>query len=434
MKKNLSIILAVLISMSALMGCTGQNDMPDNAFNEEDYQKLLALQFEDYEDMTVSEYQSKVWELTDTAEYMNLLERFSQDETLYQMKDSDDTASFLFYVLEPLTAENWQTRSYSGVATSDFPFPAENATLEYTFTLTILDANVLKVKDYFDIGFCIRKEVLQDILCNRTKEELRNEVFMQKEIENYLNEALSYMQTPELGITLEYKYFPLSAMEEEQQSAGFDDSDKQETRRYSNGTEEDYCSLLALKTPDYQDMALTDFNMALLEWANEDYRRMERISEDIAWNDFQVNLTTEELSFIKLTVFLSGVENGKHVQSIYTGQEAENPVYDESLPQRTTSENGNAAWCSLYYSFSYSISDPQNVTVGERDKCIDEMINAVQKFWSDTDIEDMMHMNEQDIVTKLQTIAMAHSTDDITISTGEEQIHFECMDERQLAK
>jgi hypothetical protein len=113
MKKYLSIILAVLVGISVLTGCTKQNDMPDNAFNKEDYQKLLALRFDGYEDMTVSEYQNKVWELTDTTEYRNLLERFSKDETLYKMKDSDETASFLFNVLEPLTAEHWQTRDYS---------------------------------------------------------------------------------------------------------------------------------------------------------------------------------------------------------------------------------------------------------------------------------------------------------------------------------
>lgn len=187
-----------------------------------------------------------------------------------------------------------------------------------------------------------------------------------------------------------------------------------------------------MKTTDYQNMTLIDFNRTLLEWANEDYERTERISEDTAWNDFLVNLTTEELSFVKLTVFLSGMENGKYIHSNYTGQEEINFIYDEYLPQKTIAENGNAAWCSLYYQFSYSISCPQNVTVSERDNCIDEMINAVHEFWNDTDIEDMLQMNEQDIVTKLQSIAIAHSTDNITISTSEEQIHFECMDERQF--
>jgi hypothetical protein len=431
MKKYLSIILAVLVGISVLTGCTKQNDMPDNAFNKEDYQKLLALRFDGYEDMTVSEYQNKVWELTDTTEYRNLLERFSKDETLYKMKDSDETASFLFNVLEPLTAEHWQTRDYSGSATSDFPFPAENATLEYTFTLTILNADVLTVKEYNDMRLGVINK-MQDVLKNKTKEELRNEIVMQAEIQTYVDDTLQYMQTPEIGVEIEYAYFPLSVTNEEQQNTVYDSSDENEKRRYSNGTEEDYRSLLALKTTDYQNMTLIDFNMALLAWANEDYERTERISEDTAWNDFRVNLTNEELSFVKLTVFLSGMENGKYIQSNYTGQEEVNFIYDEYLPQKTIAENGNAAWCSLYYQFSYSINHPQNITVGERDNCIDEMINAVHEFWNNTDIEDMLQMNEEDIVIKLQTIAMVHSTDDITISTGEEQIHFERMDERQF--
>lgn len=275
---------------------------------------------------------------------------------------------------------------------------------------------------------------MQDILKNKTKEELRNETVMLAEIQAYVDGILQYVQAAEVSVAIEYTYFPLSATDGKPQGVGFDNSDKQETRRYSNGTEEDYRSLLVLKTPDYQNMMLTDFNISLLEWANENYERMERIGEDTAWNDFRVNLTTEELSFVKLTVFLSGMENGKYTQSNYTGQEEVNFIYDEYLPQKTIEENGNAAWCSLYYQFSYSISSLQNVTVDQRDNCIGEMINAVHKFWSDTDIEDMLQMNEQDIVTELQTIAIAHSTAGITISTGEEQIDFERMDERQFVK
>lgn len=368
MKKYLSVVFAVLVLANVLIGCTGQSsgseenmvsntdaststpeteDMPDDSFSKEDYQKLLALQFDDYLHMTVSEFQNKVWQMTDTPEYLDLLERFSKDETLYQMKDSDEIASFLFYILEPLTAENWQTRDYSGDAASDFLFPAENAVLEYTYTLTILDADRVLIKDYNDTRLGV-KDALNDILRNRTKEELQNETLMLTELKTYIDEMLSYMQTPELNVTIEYVYHSLLLMEGEQQSAGFGDIDKQGTRRYSNGTEEDYRSLLTLKTPDYQNMSLADFNMALLEWVNEDNNRIERIGEDTAWDDFQVNLTSEELSFVKLTVFLSGMENGKVIQSSYIGQPI-SPYYEETLPQKTVSKNGTAAWRSLYY-------------------------------------------------------------------------------------
>lgn len=423
MKKCLYIIFAVLAAANVLTGCA------DSSFQKRDYEKLLALQFDGYADMTVSEYQSRVWALTDTAEYRNLLERFSKDETLYQMKDSDETASFLFYILEPLTAENWQTRDYSGAAASAFPAPAENALLEYTVTLTILDADTVTVKDYNDTRLEVL-DAMQDILKNRTKEELRNEAVMQEEIQVDADDILRHVPTEKIRAEIAYAYFPLSEAAEEPQSTGFDGFGRPETRRYANGTEEDYRSLLAFRTPDYPDRTLADFNMALLEWADEDYERMERIGEDTAWNDFQVNLSAEECSFVSFTVLLSGMENGKAVQKSYTGREAENPTYDEYLPQKTITENGKAAWCSLYYRFSYRISDPQNVTVGERDRCIAETINAVHRFWNGTDIEDLLQMNEQDIAAELQKIAEAHSSDDITISTGEERIHFERMDER----
>lgn len=451
MKKYLSIIFTVLVFASVLIGCTGQSsgseqniisntnapadtqepeDMPDDSFREEDYQMLLALQFDDYRHMTVSEFQNKVWQMTDTAEYHSLLERFFKDETLYQMKDSDATASFLFYILEPLTAENWQTRTYSEAAASDFPAWEDNATLEYSYTLTILAPDKVMVKDYNDMRLGV-KEMMQDILKNRTKKELQDETLMQAELKTYVDELLPCLQTPEVGVAIEYAYFPLTAADDEPQDTGFDHDEEQ--RRYQNGTEEDYRTLLALKTPGYEELPLSDFNSALLEWTNENPERMERISEDTGWNDFQVAFADGELPFVKLTVFLSGMENGKASQSSYAGQPVL-PYYEEALPQKTVSKNGTAAWCSLYYQFSYSISDAKTITVGERDCQIEGMINAVHAFWNSADIEDILTMGESDIVQELEKLAAAYSTNYVTITVNEEQVHFERMDERQYTE
>lgn len=440
MKKLLSIILAALLAIATLTGCAEQNsvsddtsqiNIPDADFSEADYEKLHALQFDGYENIAISDYQKRVWKLADTAEYRDLLERFLKSKTLYKLKDTDKTAAFLFYILEPLTSEKREARDYSGYAITDFPYPSDNATLEYNFTLTIIDADALTVREYNNTRLNVLSGI-KDVLKEKTEEELQNETSMLIDIQVATDNLIQKLQSDKIGISIEYAYFPLSSQNDSNGNEYIDEVTEQ--RRYLNGTEEDYHSLLALKTLDYSNMALADFNLTLLGWANENYDRMERVGEDTARNDFRIKLTADELSFVKLTVFLSGMENGKYVQSNYTGQEKESPVCDEYLPQKTITENGNAAWCSLYYQFSYSISDPQNVTVGERDNCIGEMINAVHKFWNDTDIENILQMSEQDIVTEIQTIAMVHSTDDITISTGEEQIHFECMDERQFAK
>lgn len=228
MKKHLLLVPAALLIMGALAGCAGYTgtpeqsvisdanrpaaapepeDMPDDFFSEEEYEKLLALQFDDYRHMTVSEFQNKVWELTDTPEYMELLGRFSGSGPLYRMKDSDETAYFLFYILEPLTAENWKMRSYSGADVSDLHAPAPDARLEYTYTLTLLSPDKVMVKDYNDIRLSV-KDALGDILRNRTEKELQNETLMLTELKTYIDETLSYLQTPEVSVAIEYAYFP----------------------------------------------------------------------------------------------------------------------------------------------------------------------------------------------------------------------------------
>ena len=448
MKKYLLLVLSALLIMGVLAGCAEQNntpeqhmvsntntpastpemkDMLDDSFSKEDEQKLLALQFKDYQHMKISEFQNKVWAMTDTTEYMELMGRFSKNETLYQRKDSDETAAFLFYVLEPLTAEKWQTRTYSGAATSGFPAWEGNATLEYTYTLTILAPDKVMVKDYNDMRAGV-KDMMQDILRNRTKEELQNETFMLTELETYVEGMLPDMQTPEVRIAIEYVYFPLSTENDNHSSEYFDGN--VERRIFPNGTEEDYCSLLALKTADYPNMSLADFNSALLEWTNENPEGMERISEDTGWSDFQVTLTDEELSFVKLTVFLSGMENGKAIQSRYAGEPI-SPYYEEELPQKIVGKNGMGSMVSLYYRFSYNILDIETVTVGERDCQIEGMINAIHAFWNNTDIEKLLKMSESDIVQELENMAETYSADDVVITIDKERIHFERMDGRE---
>ena len=210
--------------------------------------------------------------------------------------------------------------------------------------------------------------------------------------------------------------------------------EEQERREYPNGTEEDYRSLLELKTADYQTRSVADFNMDLLEWANESYERMERINIDIAQQDFSVNLDSDELSFVALTTWLSGVENGKYVQSINTGRKEEDPGCNQYLPSKTAEENGYNAWCDLFYQFSYHIADKETLTVGERDYCIGSMMNGIRDFWNETDLEEMLSMTKDDVISKLKEIAEEYSNDDISITIYEDSVGFEKMDERNRGR
>ena len=443
MKIKKTSLLAICIAAILIVGVTTafatsaagssreKNTVHNTDFSDEEFDKLLALQFDGYEDMSVSEFQNKVWELTDTEEYRNLLEKFSQNTTLYEQKDSNEIAAFLFYTLEPLTAEKWQTRDFGGGIATDYPGASDNAMLEFVFSLTIQNADMLTVGEYNAARLGVAGG-LQNILQGKTKEQLQNNSFMQEAIHAEIEKLNEKWNTDKLQISVEYSFMPLSELD-----AGKGEQENiqqgQERREYPNGTEEDYRSLLDLKTADYQSRSVADFNMDLLEWANESYERMERINIDTAQRDFSVNLDSEELSFVALTTWLSGVENGKYVQSINTGRKEEDPIHNQYLPSKTAEENGYGAWCDLSYPFSYHIADKKTLTVGERDYCIGNMMSEIQDFWNRTDIEEMLSMTKDDIVSKLKEIATEYSNNNITIIIDEDSVSFEKMDERNMA-
>ncbi len=422
--------VTTIFATSAAESSRERNTIHDTDFSDEEFDKLLALQFDGYEDMSVSEFRNKVWKLTDTEEYRNLLEKFSQNTTLYEQKDSNETASFLFYTLEPLTAEKWQTRDFGGGIATDYPGASDNAMLEFVFSLTIQNADTLTVGEYNAARLGVTNG-LKNILQGKTKEQLQNDSFMQEAIHAEIEKLNEQWNTDKLQISVDYSYIPLS---EPDTGRGGQETieEEQERREYPNGTEEDYRSLLDLKTADYQSRSVADFNMDLLEWANESYERMERINIDIAQQDFSVNLDSDELSFVALTTWLSGVENGKYVQSINTGRKEEDPIHNQYLPSKTAEENGYGAWCDLFYQFSYHISDKKTLTVGERDYCIGNMMSEIQDFWNKTDIEEMLSMTKDDIVSKLKEIAAEYSNDNITITIYEDSVSFEKMDERNI--
>jgi len=445
MKKYLSFVLTVLLFVGALAGCGEQGNIPapdnsstpirtqatlpaDGSFTSEEYEKLLALRFEGYEEMTVAEFRDKVGAATDTKEYTDLFEQLPKDTALQELKDTDEDAEFLFYIL-PLAGDDWKTRSYSGEVTSSYT--GDKARLEYSFTLTILNPDALWIKDYNDTRLGIMG-VMQDTLRNKTKDELRDEAAIRADVQFQIDHLLQNInQTAELSAAIEFAYFPLPTAGEKQQVSGANEKGEQEPRRAGPGTKEDYQSLLALKTPDYASMSVADFNAKLLAWADEDFSRMERIDADMLFNDFQVSLSEEELAFIRLTVFLSGTENGELVQSNYTSDPAADPAYQESLPQKVDkSDEKSPKWCDFGYRFSYHIADKETLTVGERDRCIGGMITAVEKFWNDTTLDDLLTMTKSDVISRLNSLAAEYSTDDIVITISAEQVHFDHTEEQ----
>ncbi|MBD5486374.1 MAG: M56 family metallopeptidase [Lachnospiraceae bacterium] len=541
----------------------------DAGFTQEEYDKLMALRFDGYEDMTVSEFQDKVWALTDTPEYRDILERFSQSEEFYEKCDTDDRAAFMFNVLDPLTGDKWQERDFSGavsVSGIDSPrqqnVPYDMAILEYVMTVTILDADSLTVGDYVDIRLELADRIA-NFLSGCMTEELADEELMQGVIDSMIGELTEALSTEDIRGDVEWVYRPLgsyrtdgsdtpeegwdweteyqrqqeevraleaeyqndraeqweevlkpyipfgltceydiqadegkmyfqgkevrglmdekrgiwitehsgigeniyaedsievyavydedgnltglrAATEEEQEewnlkrrqsTDGWHDV-SEEVREFLPGTNEDYDLMLSLKKFDYGKMSLADFNSALLAWGNEHSDSYDRIERDRIWDDFRVNLSEEDKEFVTRTVRLSGRENAMVVRSLYRGkteEEAEDVSIGDTLTKNPGNEAPQLTWCQMYYSFRYHVSDKEKVTVGERDCAVGGMLDGIEDFWGQTDIEELLKMDKSDIIVKLNELAKKYSTRNITITVAkDDQIGFECMDEREL--
>nr|MDE7219599.1 M56 family metallopeptidase [Oscillospiraceae bacterium] len=207
-----------------------------------------------------------------------------------------------------------------------------------------------------------------------------------------------------------------------------------EQREVPQATREDYDALLTLRQWDTQNESLESFNQRLLDWANANPDAWDRINCDVIWDDYGVELSAEEKAFIALTCRLSGTENGQRVRALYTGDPEQDPGWSRSLPMKYSREGGIVnAWCDLYYDISYHISDKSTVAVEERDACVSGMMNAIDTFWQDTDLETLLAMSEEDIVSQFNAWAEAVNTENVRFDpVTADNIHFEHADERGI--
>lgn len=189
-----------------------------------------------------------------------------------------------------------------------------------------------------------------------------------------------------------------------------------------SGSQEDYTSLLSLNTPEIQTMSIKEFNYILLDWCNSNFDAMERIGTDVMLQKYPIELTESERNFVALTFPLSREENYCMITSLQTKQ-PQNNIFVGGNKVYKNSTFG--AWCSLYYQFSYQISDTNKLTVHERDNCIGGMIQSIQKFWEETDLRELIELNEQDVISLFKEFADQYSNELITIYIDEDQIQFE---------
>lgn len=444
MTSLLVVVTAVVFATSARAAVKPAQADWERGFTKEETEMLHALWFEDYESMTISEFRGKSQSMTDTKEYLKVIERFSQQQEKTPASwQSDaplslrDFADYFYNIYEPLNADKWQTREFGDFVCQDFStgehenYPV--VPLEYFLFMTILEPEELTVGEYFEA----RRGVYEDLdrfWQERTVQELTDEAFMNRAIESKIKEITERRGSKALKLSIDYFYNPIdlqNVSEEESSGTGEETryGNKQDPRRWPMGTRQDYDSLLALMNQDgipYGEMAVADFNRSLLEWAEEDYERAERIGEDAVLSDYQVSLSEEERRFVELTMRLSGGENAQLVRGIYNGTQPEDPWWGGRSLYKTAFDG--QAFCTLYYQFPYHIQDDGRITVSERDERLEKMEQEIFELFQSLEFEELLTLEKEDIVKRLELLAESLSDEKLTVYIAEDQIGFEHVD------
>ncbi len=547
--------IAVILTAAALVCCVGVGfatsakdktpypTVQDGTFTRKELDRLASLWFEGYGDMTVAEYQRKMWAERDNPEDLELIERYGQYGVtvgVYNDREASEKANafetYFYNVYEPLTAEKWQERTFYGVATARTE-DGGIAALEYDFTMSILDPDVLTVGDYERMHCYTKESMMEKLLqANMSAEQLPSvyqtlssttpdgaleittmcaplnisnstdpDAALHAQVSNEIDNQWDGLLSPyaPFGLTWEFndpdldgnglamwfegkevrgiydeqegiwitehtgnsaysdgavelytvytdgKLSGLRLATPEEQAAFDADRQKsqdlgpatirwgtlkypgipepEEQREFPRAVREDYDALLTLRTAGYGALSLEDFNQRLLDWANENNDAWDRINCDAIWNDCGVELTPEEWAFVSLTCRLSGTENGQMVRALYTGGPETDPGFAVNLPEKYQEEAGiRTAWCNLYYDVSYHISDKSAATVDERDACVAGMMDAIDAFWRDTDLDALLTMTKEDVVAKFNVWAGENSAENVRFTpvTGD-NIHFE---------
>lgn len=202
------------------------------------------------------------------------------------------------------------------------------------------------------------------------------------------------------------------------------DIGEQEKSQTPLGTKADYQSILALKTTDYKNLTVAEFNNNLLEWStqNSEGAYTTVVENDIAVQQFPEYLSAEERSFLYLTVTASNTENSVQMRSYYG-----KPLIDPDLSFELSRESmkiNPPIWTQLMYGFSYHF-DANKVTVGERDLALANVISKVEDFWNSTDIEVLANMTSNDMLEQLKEVIETCNTETIKMSVVENYFMFQ---------
>ncbi len=431
------LVMSVTVVFATSAVPEAEKDILANAnFTAEESDMLEALRFDGYEDMSVLDFRNRVLAATSSDEYRELLNRFFMDKTLYEMRDRDKLSSFVFCALKPLTAQRWLEMIFSGIVLpgdTDVP-QKEGQGLGYDITLYVSNANDLSVGEYADT-VCGVSKALSQTMEGKSKKQLADRTYMEMEIRRAAERIQKEWSTYKLRVYIEFEYEPICRQEDAHSQEetemwtkyysglGMSDEDAaKEIKGNSSATKEDYRAILSLMQAgdDYKEMPAAEFDQVFEEWSAKNDKTYDRIMNDVFRDDIPGNLSQEERHFLTHTVKLAALSSSTN--SIYSfAGEAQSLECGISLAlfydKKPQGGQTAFAWDNMNCFLSYFVTDKDSVTVGERDRCVGGMLDAVERLWQEMDAGTALEMKNGEFHSKLVQLAKEYSSKNIFLSS-----------------
>lgn len=339
------------------------------------YGKLWDLRPDGYRDMTISEFRDAVFQKMNEDEMTYLALYDLYDEGIHQMRYTDDGASFLYNTLFALTAEKWETARFPNhvvIPGTDIP------PVEYEITSQVLDPEAVTVGEFEAATVGIMDDVEALVLANQ-QDGIVDEEAVGKGIKA-LAEAHS---TNALEVSF-LKVFIVPAdihiaTQIDEAIHTEDDPNESIELDISPATQADYDLVLALKTPDYEQMTVQAFKERVQDAFRDEKTPIseayQRILSDVARGSYPETLSSDDLNFLQIFLESTIRDYVSEYKTQRTG-EAGYPYYQGYYFGRL----GMASSASIQYDFEYEFLKPAEMTTGERDARLMQVIGGMEDY------------------------------------------------------
>lgn len=344
--------------------------------------KLLALRFDDYENLSISEYRTKVFEVMEQneSEYLSLIERVSTNSEIQEVKYTNENAYFIVNILIPTIAEKYNTWRINHSRAGD------RYRVEYSIGYTILNADKITMGKRNEAIVAIMNGI-QEILDSRTAEQLSDKAGTQTALDIKIKELVEKYNTDSFQVEAELLYRTEDTITTEitSEQAAVEE-------RGDIGTEEDYQLLLSLKTDGYENKLVSDFLQSYTELAQtpgfED--AYARVSRDISCNDTQIAITDDEIDFLKVTLeatsqeFIAKYQNGDGFCTLRCRIE-------KQISETAKGKDFSVFEILIDYNIRYSAFYDNDLTVGERDAALFACKSGMEYFVNSRTIDELVN-------------------------------------------